>query len=131
MRAQSAAKRSRPPATHKDRSQFAPPNVGRAWTGGSLWINSGTLLERTNWAADVIWGRSETGMMPFDPLAWTLHHNLTADRAAHAVLDLMLQGEAGDESAPWLALAAARDASSDGLRKELQRLANCPEFQLA
>ncbi len=108
---------------------FAPPNVG-GWAGGSLWINSGTLLERTNWAADVIWGRSETGMMPFDPLAWTLHHNLTADRAAQAVLDLMLQGDAGDEPRR-LALAARRDASPDGLRKELQRLANCPEFQLA
>ena len=46
---------------------FAPPNV-EGWVGGSVWINSGTLLERTNWAADVIWGRAENGLTPFDPL---------------------------------------------------------------
>ena len=34
---------------------FAPPNVA-GWVGGTVWINSSTLLERTNWAADVIWG---------------------------------------------------------------------------
>ena len=35
---------------------FAPPNV-EGWLGGRLWINSGTLLERGNWAADLVWGR--------------------------------------------------------------------------
>jgi hypothetical protein len=108
---------------------FAPPNV-EGWLGGSFWINSGTLLERTNWAADVIWGRSQTGMMPFDPLAWCAHNKVAADRAAGAFLDLLLQGDLGDEPRR-LALEAGRDGSPDGLRKTLQRLANCPEFQLA
>ncbi len=48
---------------------FAPPNV-EGWVGGPLWINSATLLERTNWAADVVWGRAENGLAPFDPAAW-------------------------------------------------------------
>ena len=108
---------------------FAPPNV-EGWVGGSIWINSGTLLERTNWAADVIWGRSENGLTPFDPLAWAAHYKLSADRAAQALLDLLLQGELGDD-ARRLALDAGRDGSPDGLKKTLQRLANCPEFQLA
>jgi len=108
---------------------FAPPNV-EGWAGGSVWINSGTLLERTNWAADVVWGRSENGLTPFDPLAWVAHYKLSADRAALAFLDLLLQAELGDD-ARRLALDAGRDGSPEGLRKALQRLANCPEFQLA
>ena len=108
---------------------FAPPNV-EGWVGGSIWINSGTLLERTNWAADVIWGRTENGLTAFDPLAWAARYKLSADRAAEALFDLLLEGELGD-NARRLALDAGRNGSPDGLKKTLQRLANCPEFQLA
>jgi len=108
---------------------FVPPNV-EGWAGGSSWINSGTLLERTNWAADIVWGRAENGLTPFDPLAWAARHNLPADRSAGAFLDLLLQDDVGDE-ARRLVLAANGDGSPEGLRKSLQRLANCPDFQLA
>jgi Protein of unknown function (DUF1800) len=94
------------------------------------WINSSTLLERNNWAADVVWGRPENGLTPFDPIAWVAHCKLSADRAALAFLDLLLQGELGDE-ARRLALDADREGSPDGLRMALQRLTTCPEFQLA
>jgi uncharacterized protein (DUF1800 family) len=108
---------------------FAPPNV-EGWVGGTFWINSSTLLERTNWAADIIWGRSENGLAPFDPLAWAARFELPANRVAKALLDLLLNGELGDERRR-LVLDAGRDGTSDGLRKALQRLANCPEFHLA
>jgi uncharacterized protein (DUF1800 family) len=108
---------------------FAPPNVA-GWVGGTVWINSNTLLERSNWVADVIWGRSENGLAPFDALAWAARSKLPPDRANRAFLDLLLQGDVGDE-ARRLALDAGRDGTGDGLRKALQRLANCPEFQLA
>jgi len=108
---------------------FAPPNV-EGWVGGTVWINSSTLLERTNWAADIIWGRSENGLAPFDPLAWAARSKLRPDRASGALLDLLLEGELGDE-ARRLVLDAGREGTLDGLRKALQRLANCPEFQLA
>jgi uncharacterized protein (DUF1800 family) len=108
---------------------FAPPNV-EGWVGGPIWINSGTLLERTNWAADVAWGRSQNGLSPFDPLAWAAHYKLPATSAGEALLDLLLQHDAGDEACR-LALEVGRDGSSDGLCKSLQRLVNCPEFQLA
>jgi uncharacterized protein (DUF1800 family) len=108
---------------------FAPPNV-EGWAGGSTWINSGTLLERTNWAADVIWGRAQNGLAPFDPLAWAAHYKLAPASAGGAFLDLLLQHDASDE-ARRLALDAGRDGSPDGLRKTLQRLVNCPEFQLS
>jgi uncharacterized protein (DUF1800 family) len=108
---------------------FAPPNV-EGWVGGDVWINSGTLLERTNWAADVVWGRSENGLAPFDPLDWAARYKVSPDRAAGALLNLLLQDDLGDE-ARRLALDAGRDGSPGGLRKALQRLANCPEFQLS
>jgi uncharacterized protein (DUF1800 family) len=108
---------------------FAPPNV-EGWVGGPFWINSGTLLERTNWAADIVWGRPQNGLAPFDPLAWSAHYRLPAASAARAFLDLLLQHDAGDEACR-LALEACRDGGPDGLRKSLQRLVNCPEFQLA
>ncbi|SIN70401.1 Uncharacterized conserved protein, DUF1800 family [Singulisphaera sp. GP187] len=108
---------------------FAPPNV-EGWIGGSAWINSGTLLERTNWAADLVWGRGENGLTSFDPLAWAARYQLPADRVADAWLDLLLQGDVGDE-ARRLVLDACRDGTPDGLRKGLQRLVNCPEFQLS
>ena len=95
----------------------------------SVWINSGTLLERNNWAADIVWGRPENGLTPFDPIAWVAHSKLSADRAL-AFLDLLLQCELGDE-ARRLALDAGREGSPDGLRMALQRLTTCPEFQLA
>ncbi len=108
---------------------FAPPNV-EGWVGGPIWINSATLLERTNWAADVVWGRSENGLSPFDPNAWAARHNLDAARTAAALADLLLQGDLGDD-ARRLTLDAGRDGSPNGLRKALQRIVNCPEFQLA
>jgi len=108
---------------------FAPPNV-EGWVGGPVWINSSTLLERTNWAAPLIWGRSENGLAPFDPLAWAAGSKLPRDRIAGALRDLLLEGELGD-GARRLALDAGRDGTLDGLRKTLQLLANCPEFQLA
>ena len=108
---------------------FAPPNVS-GWAGGPIWINSATLLARTNWAADVIWGRAENGLAPFDPAFWTTHYKIAADHTAAALLDLMLQDDLG-EDARRLALAAGRDGTPNSLRKTVQRLANCPEFQLA
>jgi uncharacterized protein (DUF1800 family) len=108
---------------------FAPPNV-EGWVGGTVWINSSTLLERTNWAADIIWGRSENGLAPFDPLAWAARYELPPDRSAGAFVELLLQGDIGDETRR-LALDASGDGTLVGLRKALQRLANCPEFQLA
>jgi uncharacterized protein (DUF1800 family) len=108
---------------------FAPPNVA-GWTGGPNWINSATLLERTNWAADVVWGRAENGLAPFDPAFWATHYKIAPDRAATALVNLLLQDDLGDDGRR-LALDAGRDGTPNGLRKTVQRLANCPEFQLA
>jgi uncharacterized protein (DUF1800 family) len=108
---------------------FAPPNV-EGWVGGPLWINSATFLERTNWAADVLWGRAENGLAPFDPAAWARSYQIEPGRSVAVLIDLLLQDDLGDE-ARRLAREAGRDGSPNALRKAAQRLANCPEFQLA
>jgi uncharacterized protein (DUF1800 family) len=108
---------------------FAPPNVA-GWSGGPTWINSATLLERTNWAADVIWGRAQNGLAPFDPTAWAAQYKIAPDQAPAALVDLLLQDDLGDD-ARRLALEAGQDGAPNSLRKTIQRLANCPDFQLA
>jgi uncharacterized protein (DUF1800 family) len=108
---------------------FAPPSV-EGWVGGSLWINSATLLERTNWSSDVVWGRAENGLAPFDPMDWAARYKIDTGQIAQALLDLLLQNDLGKE-ARRLTLEAARGKNAVSLRKALQLLANCPEFQLA
>jgi hypothetical protein len=108
---------------------FAPPNVS-GWDGGTSWINSGTLLERLNWANDVVWGNPEFGVAPYDPIAWAKNHGIKPIEAARLFIDIVLQDSLAPE-ARRLVLEAGRDGTADGLRKSLQRLLHCPEFQLA
>jgi uncharacterized protein (DUF1800 family) len=108
---------------------FAPPNVG-GWDGGTSWINGGTLLERLNWATDVVWGNPEYGVAPYDPIAWAEAHGFKPTEAAGRFIDLVLQ-DAPTPEARSLVLDPGRDGTADGLRKSLQRLLHCPEFQLA
>jgi hypothetical protein len=108
---------------------FAPPSV-KGWEGGTSWISSSTLLERLNWATDVVWGDPDRGVTPFDPVAWARGHGVPLGEAAGAFVDLLFQGDLAPEARD-LALAAGRGGDPDGLRKALQRLLHCPEFQLA
>ncbi len=108
---------------------FAPPNVA-GWIGGQHWINSATLLERTNWSSDVIWGRPENGLAPFDPMDWAKRYKIDPGRIAQALIDLLLQDDFG-KVARRVTLEAASKNTAVALRKALQLVANCPEFQLA
>jgi uncharacterized protein (DUF1800 family) len=108
---------------------FFPPNVS-GWEGGKSWINSSTLIERSNWAADVLWGNPETGQSPYDPSAWVKRHDVAAHRAASAFAELLLQGDLGPE-ARALILSAGSEGRAEGLRTALLRLVNCPESHLA
>jgi hypothetical protein len=55
---------------------------------------------------------------------------VTPEEGAGAFVTLLLQDDLAAESRN-LVLAAGRDGSVTGLRKSLQRVLNCPEFQLA
>jgi uncharacterized protein (DUF1800 family) len=108
---------------------FHPPNV-KGWDGGKVWLNSTAVVERGNWCNDVLWGNARFGLTPYDPLAWARRHGVAAEKAADAFLDLLLQGEA-DDRARDLIRRAGRAGSADSLRKALQLIVHCPEFQLA
>ena len=107
---------------------FYPPNV-KGWDGGKTWLTSATVLARTNWANDVIWGNPDVGMKAFEPLSWATNHHVAPERAARALIDLLLQ----DSVAPMardLILVAGKDGTQDSLRKSLQLIVHCPECQL-
>jgi uncharacterized protein (DUF1800 family) len=108
---------------------FAPPNV-KGWEGGANWINSGTLLERLNWTTDVVWGRKQIGVPPFDPIAWAEKLGVRPDEAARRFLEVIVPGDIAPE-VKRLVFDAGRDGTADGLRKSIQALLHCPQFQLA
>jgi uncharacterized protein (DUF1800 family) len=108
---------------------FHPPNV-KGWDGGRTWLDSAAVLARGNWCNDVIWGNAGFGLPPYDPLAWAERHGLATEHATTALLDLLLQCEC-DDQARDLIVRVSRDGSADGLRKALQLIVHCPEYQLA
>ncbi len=108
---------------------FYPPNV-KGWEGGRTWLNSTTVLERGNWGNDVVWGNADLGMRPYDPEAWAKRNEVAPEDAAAALIDLLLQDDL-DSGARDLALEAGRGGKPDGLRKALQMVLHCPEYQLA
>jgi uncharacterized protein (DUF1800 family) len=108
---------------------FAPPNV-KGWDGGKTWLSSTAVLERTNWCNDVLWGHADFGLRPYDPLAWAKCYDVATANAAEAFLELLLQGDCEDRARD-LILGAGRDGSADGLRKALQLIVHCPQYQLA
>ena len=67
--------------TRQGQELIAPPSV-KGWEGGTSWINSSTILERLNWATDVVWGNPELGIAPFDPIAWLDYQSVKRDQAA-------------------------------------------------
>jgi uncharacterized protein (DUF1800 family) len=108
---------------------FAPPNV-KGWDGGRTWINSTTILERGNWVTHLVWGDPNLGMKPFDVAAWGKRNGIAPDKTLDALVDLVLQNDLGDK-ARALVRNAGQDGKPDSLRKALQLLLNCAEFQLA
>jgi uncharacterized protein (DUF1800 family) len=108
---------------------FAPPNV-KGWDGGKTWLSSTAMLERGNWCNDVLWGNADFGLRPYDPLAWAGRYGVAPGKAAEAFLELLLQGECDDRNRD-LVLRTGRDGGADGLRKALQLIVHCPEYQLA
>jgi uncharacterized protein (DUF1800 family) len=108
---------------------FYPPNV-RGWVGGRTWLNTTTMLERSNWVNDVVWGNPEFDMPPFDPLAWAARNRIPPAQIGVALADLVLSGEL-DSDELRLVSKAAGDGGPGRLRRALQLLFHSPKFQLA
>jgi uncharacterized protein (DUF1800 family) len=114
---------------HQGQDLFYPPNV-KGWDGGKSWLNSTTVLERGNWCNDVIWGNDDFGLKPYDPLAWASRHAIAPEQAAQAILDLFFQNDDGARGRDAV-VRTGRDGKADSLRKALQLIVHCPEYQLA
>jgi uncharacterized protein (DUF1800 family) len=110
-------------------SLFYPPNV-KGWDGGRAWISSATLLARSNWTADLIWGNSSQAIEPFDVAAWAARFGIVPGQAIERLAALVLQDDISQDALA-LAIETGRDGQADSLRKGLQVLLHCPEFQLA
>jgi uncharacterized protein (DUF1800 family) len=108
---------------------FHPPSV-KGWDGGRTWLNSATVLERGNWANDLVWGNENQGIRAYDPLAWAKRHGIAPGKTVAALVDLLLQQDV-DAKDRELILRTGRDGSPDAVRKVLQLILHCPEYQLA
>jgi hypothetical protein len=107
---------------------FNPPNV-KGWDGGKSWLNSTTVLERGNWCNDAVWGNADFGLKTYDPLAWAKRYGVAPEKTAEALLDLLLQGDGGGRAREAI-LSAGRGGTPDGLRKAVQLILHCPEYQM-
>jgi uncharacterized protein (DUF1800 family) len=107
---------------------FYPPNVG-GWTGGRRWITSATVVARTNWLSEVIWGNTAWDMPPFDPLGWAKRNGIALEDIGPALVELFVQGDLSPEARD-AALGTARPLDGESLRKAAQILVHCPEYQL-
>jgi uncharacterized protein (DUF1800 family) len=108
---------------------FYPPNV-KGWDGGRSWVSSAALLARSNWVSDLVWGSRSLALEPFDPAAWAMDERIAPEDLVGRLADLLLQDDLAPE-ARSLAIRSGRGGGPDGVRKGLQILLNCPEFQLA
>jgi uncharacterized protein (DUF1800 family) len=108
---------------------FYPPTV-KGWDGARTWLNSTTVLERGNWCNDVLWGNPDLGIKAYDPLAWAQRNRVSPDQAAQAFLDLLLQGDVDPRDRETI-LRTGAAGTVDALRKTLQLILHCPEYQLA
>ena len=105
---------------------FYPPSV-KGWDGGRRWLNSATLVARQNWANDVIWGNPDVRMPPYEPERWG---NLSgAKRPVEALIEVLLQTDV-EPRARALIEEAGSQGKPDGLRRALELIVRCPEFQL-
>jgi uncharacterized protein (DUF1800 family) len=107
---------------------FHPPNV-KGWDGGKTWLTSTTMLERGNWCNDIVWGNTDFGLKAYDPLAWAQRQGVAPAQAGATYLDLLLEGDLATAERS-LVLRPGNDGAPDGLRKTLQLIVHCPEFQL-
>ena len=115
---------------------YNPPTVN-GWAGGRHWIDSATLVSRSNLALALLQGSGPYG----DKLnPWTLankHGCSTLKSAAHLLLDLFLQSDLAPDvyDTVFKTVQSSSENGSDDPEKTLRRLAHTiitlPEFHLA
>ena len=115
---------------------FHPPTF-RGWEGGRHWINSATLVGRSNLAGALLSGTKPYGEKPNPAETAKKYGHATPREAGQFFVDLFLQGDVDDavrrtllqKAAP--ASAAAGKEAAGVIRRLAHAVVSLPEFQLA
>jgi uncharacterized protein (DUF1800 family) len=113
---------------------FAPPSVA-GWDGGTAWVNSTTMLNRTNLVLALLGNEDAALGGRLDPGALARKHDaLTPEQGAAFLIDLLVQ-DGFDATlrrrVSATALAKARDDPKAAVREAAILVLTAPEYQLA
>ncbi len=111
---------------------YTPPTV-EGWKGGHHWINSTTMVGRSNLAHALLSGTEPYGDK-IDPWAVATNHGASSIEAGRSfLLDLLLQGDVDSRVREALSDTerSAADDPSQQLRQFTHLVVTLPEFQLA
>jgi uncharacterized protein (DUF1800 family) len=118
-------------STRMGQSLFAPPSVA-GWDGGTRWINTTSMLGRTNYALALLSSDDDKLGRRLDPAALTRRHGATSpESAAGFFIDLLVQ-DGFDPPLRDRVLSAARAKSADpeaAARESLTLVLSAPEYQ--
>ena len=116
---------------------FHPPNVA-GWEEGKAWINSSTLLGRSNFAQAIVASRGGPFAGRADPAALAAKYGRTTDTdVLNFFLDLLVDGNVPDQTRSQLArslnapIEGANDSRGERIRRLVQLILSLPEYNLA
>jgi uncharacterized protein (DUF1800 family) len=113
---------------------FHPPNVA-GWEEGKAWINSSTLLGRTNFAQEIV-ATSGRFAGRTDPAALAIKYGRTSDHdIVDFFLELLVDGNVPNDTRTQLLQAvssagASEIAQRDRVRRLVQLILSLPEYNL-
>jgi hypothetical protein len=110
---------------------YQPP-TNKGWEGGRCWLNSATLVGRSNLALALVGGSKPYGDK-LDPHAVARKYGKTSPEAAAGLfIDLFLQGDLPTDAAAQITSQSRADADDPmWLRRAIHLIVTLPEFQLA
>jgi uncharacterized protein (DUF1800 family) len=117
-------------------SLFHPPNVA-GWEEGKAWINSSTLLGRTNFAQAIVASRSGPFAGRTDPAALAAQYGRSSDAdVLEFFLGLLVDGDVPADTRTQLAsslnspIQGGPDSRSERIRRLVQLILSLPEYNL-
>jgi hypothetical protein len=109
---------------------YNPPNVA-GWPGGRSWLNSGTWIERLNYANAVTAVRGDSRMLPFEMRRHLEERGLRRpDEIVEHFLSLLVDGRVGAETRRLLHEYVGPSPSQQRLRGVVYLILALPEHQL-
>jgi uncharacterized protein (DUF1800 family) len=111
---------------------YHPPTV-EGWPSGRYWINSATVVGRSNLAKSLLAGKGPYGGK-LDPAAVAKKHGHTApEEAGRFLLDLFVQGDVEDRVTETMlkTVATMKGSTTERLRRFAHAVVALPEYQLA